>query len=514
MSKAGVVAAGHQQTAEAANEVLAAGGNAFDAVIAAHLAACVAEPVLASLGGGGFLLAYPRAGSPVIYDFFPATPLARPQPGQALDFRPIHADFGGAVQEFQIGAASAAVPGSIAGLIRIHRDLGHMPFHDIVQPAIRLATEGVVINRFQAFLSQVVEPIIGDNPAVGDLFGASSGRLPDAGTVLAIPKLADAFSMMAADGADWFYAGSPAREVARRCAASGGLLTDQDFASYQVVLRAPLGVESMGARLLSNPVPACGGALCMFLVQLLDRLAQADPEADRHLRALQLAAAMQATSVRRKESGVDIRADIESAARLLDQRYLKHAASETQRRALAARGTTHFSVADGDGNVASMTVSNGEGSGLVLPDLGIQLNNVLGEEDLNPGGFHRWRPGSRLASMMAPTVIEHGDGTVTALGSGGSNRIRTALPQVIAYLLRDGLPLRDAVSQPRMHFEQGHLQVEPGFGEAVVDDLKAMFKQCTLWSEQNLYFGGVHAVQAGPNGTLAYGDPRRGGVPD
>ncbi|GJM11347.1 MAG: gamma-glutamyltranspeptidase [Lysobacteraceae bacterium] len=513
MSGVGAVAAGHEQTAQAATDILAAGGNAFDAVIAAHLAACVTEPVLASLGGGGFLLAHPVSQRPVIYDFFPATPLRQPDAGEELDFRPIHADFGGAVQEFQIGAASAAVPGSIAGLARIHADLGYMPMRDIIQPASRLAREGVEINRFQAFLSQVVAPIIGDNPAVAELFGASSGRLPSPGHRLAIPRLVDAFEAMASDGADWFYQGAPAQYVARQCSQGGGLLTIQDFSDYRVKVRKPLIVTAMGSRLLTNPVPACGGVLSMFLLQLLDQMGRDVPDADSHLRALHLAAAMQATSARRRDSGIDIRADIASASRMLDASYMQQAASDIAERAVAIRGTTHFSVADAAGNVASMTVSNGEGSGLVLADFGIQLNNVLGEEDLNPGGFHQWRPGARLASMMAPTVIEQADGTVTALGSGGSNRIRTALPQVIAHLLHDGMDLRRSINACRMHYEQGHLQVEPGYTDGVVSDLKQMFDHCTVWPEQNLYFGGVHAVEVSKGEMIAYGDPRRGGAP-
>ena len=352
-----------------------------------------------------------------------------------------------------------------------------------------------------------VEDAYADGSLVSTERGGSAGVAEISGAVGA------ALEAMASDGSDWFYHGEPARYVAQYCMESGGLLTDKDFSSYRVELREPLRVSAMGSCLLTNPVPACGGVLIAYLLQLLDSIAGNVPSADRHLQALHLAAAMQATSARRRDSGINIRADMAAANRLLDSSYMRHAAADIKKRALAIRGTTHFSVADVAGNVASMTVSNGEGSGLVLPDYGIQLNNVLGEEDLNPGGFHSWRPGSRLASMMAPTMIEQADGTLTALGSGGSNRIRTALPQVIAHLLQAGMNLRQSINAPRMHYEQGHLQLEPGFSDSVVSEIRQMFDHCTVWPEQNLYFGGVHAVQVGAGKMSAHGDPRRGGFP-
>ena len=120
---------------------------------------------------------------------------------------------------------------------------------------------------------------------------------------------------------------------------------------------------------------------------------------------------------------------------------------------LFSRGTTHVSVADEFGNLASLTTSNGEGSAYVLPGTGIMMNNMLGEEDLNPGGFHRWTEDTRLASMMCPTVARLADGSQVALGTGGSNRIRSAVLQVLVNLFEFDLPLEQAVMAPRLHLE-------------------------------------------------------------
>ena len=178
-----------------------------------------------------------------------------------------------------------------------------------------------------------------------------------------------------------------------------------------------------------------------------------------------------------------------------------------------SRGTTHISVADSQGNLASLTVSNGEGCSYVLPGTGIMLNNMLGEEDLNPGGFHQWKEGCRLASMMSPAVAERADGTRLALGSGGSNRIRSAITQVLNNLLDFELSLEKALSAPRIHLENNMLSFEEGFSKKAMQALKASAPKTHEWVGKNLFFGGVHIVTASQDGHFdGAGDPRRGGA--
>jgi gamma-glutamyltranspeptidase/glutathione hydrolase len=136
-------------------------------------------------------------------------------------------------------------------------------------------------------------------------------------------------------------------------------------------------------------------------------------------------------------------------ARLFDPGLLRRYRDTLLGRPFSPRGTTHISVADAAGNLAAMTLSNGEGCGRLLPGTGILLNNMLGEEDLSPAGFHLWRPGTRMASMMAPTIAEAGSGRIAALGSGGSNRIRSAVLQVVLHLVDRDRGAQDAVEAPR-----------------------------------------------------------------
>ena len=184
---------------------------------------------------------------------------------------------------------------------------------------------------------------------------------------------------------------------------------------------------------------------------------------------------------------------------------------------LFSRGTTHISVADDEGNVASLTASNGEGSAYVLPGTGILLNNMLGEEDLNPKGFHQWQPDRRLASMMSPLVALQADGRKLALGTGGSNRIRSAITQVMLNSCHLGMPLQQAIDAPRLHLEGHKLSIEPGFDVQFDQWLEQQFgesaPQSHVWPAPNLFFGGVHAVRAGRDGEFeGVGDARRNGA--
>jgi gamma-glutamyltranspeptidase/glutathione hydrolase len=176
--------------------------------------------------------------------------------------------------------------------------------------------------------------------------------------------------------------------------------------------------------------------------------------------------------------------------------------------------TTHVSVLDGEGGCATVTCSNGSCSGVIVPGTGLHLNNMLGEEDLNPLGWHRHEPGRRIPSMMAPTVVLREGEPEVALGSAGSNRIRSAILQTILAVVDGGLGARDAVEQPRLHFEGGAVEAEPGVDPGALDGLERDGWKVQRWRERNLYVGGVQAAARDPeSGELSGGgDPRRGGA--
>ncbi len=465
MRTSGAVACGHPVTADAAIQILEAGGNAFDAAIAAQFAACVVEPVLTSLAGGGFLLAKPADGNAMLLDFFAHTPRARLGSADAL--HAIDADFGTATQTFHIGPGSIAAPGTVAGMFAARERYARLPMSELVLPAIRAAREGTEINDFQGGIFDIVRPIY----AEGHYAAAQTG------THFRQEALADSIEHLAAEGPELFYLGEMGARLAGLCREGGGHLSREDLAAYEVIERSPLRTRYQGTLLHSNPPPSAGGTLIRHTLEALES-GSASP--------LEVAQALAATSAARTH--------------LLDD-------SDQ-----VSRGTTHISVVDGEGNVAAMTLSNGEGSGCLIPGTGIMTNNMLGEEDINPAGIDNWQADRRLGSMMAPTLVI-GDGYQAALGSGGSNRIRSAIVQVLVALLHHSCEPESAVTRPRLHLEPELLSLEPGLEPAGFNGVPGLPAEIQQWEAPSLFFGGVHLVRHFDSGRLdAVGDPRRGGV--
>lgn len=504
MTAKGAVAAGHPLTAEAAALILESGGTAFDAALAALCTACVAEPVLSSLGGGGFLSARTAAGETRIYDFFVQTPRTK-RPESQIELRPVVADFGTARQGFDIGLGSLATPGTVRGLFDIHRELGTLPMPRIVEPAVAAARDGVRLNRLQAYIFGVVAPIYLATPEARSIYASprDPSRLHGEGECLRQPGLADALELLAIEGDRLFYEGEMAQSLVALCEHQGGQLGAADLAGYRTIRRATLRRDYRGVRLHLNPPPSSGGLLIAFALALLEQrdlgcVPFGSPE---HL--LALARAMEQTNLARDRGPLD--------ERLLHEGLGADHRGERPGRPLATRGTTHISVIDAAGNAASLTLSNGEGCGQVLPDTGIMLNNMLGEEDLHPGGLHRWREDVRVSSMMAPTLVQRTRDLI-ALGSGGSNRLRTAILQVLCNLIDFGLSPRSAVAAPRIHLERGKLSSEPGFPPESIQRLAEHWPDQEHWDDANLFFGGAHTLVYDGRGFTGAGDPRRGGV--
>ncbi len=487
----GAVAAGHRVTADAAVEILRAGGNAFDAAVAAAWAACVCEPVLAAPAGGGFLMAHDGEDA-ALFDFFCDTPRSK-KPVEEIEFVEIFADFGTLKQPFHIGAGATATPGFIPGLFAVNRQLGSLPMADLIEPAVRAANEGVAVSAFQAQLFEVVEPILTWTPQARALF-APKGALLKRGERFLNPRLAQTIQS-AVRGQ---LAGLDA-DIVAESANCGGHLTADDVANYKAVRRQPIHLRMADTDIYLNPPPSMGGLMVGCMLSHWHAAARSLGDGP-----LVRARAMSAVDAAWRELG----------PALGDRFGLPPVVAPA---AVVSRGTTHISVIDAEGCAAAVTISNGEGNGRILHGHGFMLNNMLGEENLNPDGFHCWQPGMRLSSMMAPTILHRPDGSAVAFGSGGANRIRTAIFQAAASVLVGDLPPDAIVEAPRLHFENGVLDIElAGEGHGIwadLDGLLAAWPEAVRWPERSLYFGGVHMVTRDPGGVYGgAGDPRRSGV--
>ncbi|MGI9372908.1 MAG: gamma-glutamyltransferase, partial [Hyphomicrobiales bacterium] len=441
--------------------ILRAGGNAIDAAIAASLMACVAEPVLASPGGGGFAMARQgETGTVKLYDFFTQTPLEKGN-GQA-GIRKIHANFGNATQAFHIGPGTSATPGFLRGLETLANEYGRLNMPALTTPAVGRARTGIKVTPYQHYLSTVVEPILTASPKAAALF-CPQGVPPSAGEIFANPDLADTLESFGAGEID-------AIENAMIC----GHLSQKDFDHYRVEQRTPLSVRIANATVHLNPAPAASGQL---IAHAFKAIAGHNTEA--------VAAALNDADQNR------------SALLGLPASY---------------RGTTHISVIDREGNACAITVSNGEGNGELVPDMGFMVNNMLGEEDVNPYPPGEWPCKKRMSSMMCPTLVEYDDGRIISLGSGGSNRIRSAIFHVLVRILIKNFPLEKAVRAPRLHIEKGHLDFEGFFKQPAIDALAANYSDHRVWPEANMFFGGVHAVERDAGHIFSgHGDARRDG---
>jgi gamma-glutamyltranspeptidase / glutathione hydrolase len=495
----GVVAAGHPLTAEAGAEVLRGGGNAVDAAVCAVLTSFAVESPLTGFGAGGHMMVH-RGGETTLVDFFVAAP-GMEGIERTAELVPIPIRFDAeTTQTFHVGAASCGVPGTAAGLAHALERFGTMVLADLVEPGIRHAREGSEINRGQAYILDILAPIHEHMPGTRELYVPAGRRLGE-GDVFRFPELAEALERFGAEGAEPFYGGDVAARISEFVVGHGGTLGLRDLASYEAIERRPIAAPFRGAEVLTNPPPSSGGILIAYCLGLLERFGPAsDPE--------QLVLAMEAANDRRDLAFAEALYEEGMEANFLDPVGLDLAAADL------LGSTTHISVLDAEGTCASVTCSNGSGSGVLVPGTGVILNNMLGEEDLNPGGFHGIVPGRRVPSMMAPTVVLQDGEIVLALGSAGSNRIRSAILQTVVRAVEQGYPVATAIEAPRLHFEQGVVQAEKGIDLAALVKLEERGWEVARWPSLNLFFGGVQAVARDPaSGELSGGgDPRRSGA--
>jgi len=478
------ISAGHEKTLEVAKLILENGGNAFDAAIASHFAMFITEPCMASAGGAGFALVKPINSAPLFFDFFCQTPMIKHD--RPSDFFEVLINFGSETEGFHIGLGAAAVPGTIAGLFEIHRRYGSMPIKDLVSPAIAFANEGVILNTFQAFDLELLEPIFKNDPTIREVF-FNGEEVKKEGDFIHMRQTADFLHFLAEEGERGFYHGDISRLVAEASKQRGGFLTRQDFERYQVNVRDPFKFAFQGRNIYTANGPSKGaGLLASFLHLMKDRSSD------------EIAMAIEETQKLKTNPG-DIQA-------FVNQHYpstnylLDHSSS-------SERGTSHFNIQDSEGNGICLTTTLGEGCGYFIPGTQMHLNNMLGEIFLLPDGAHSWIPNSRMQSMMTPTMVLSSEEKLLGLfGSGGAGRIPYAIGQVLHHLLKDNQSLATATEKPRVHFQEGLFQMEKS------NEKMSHIENVKVWGAPSIYFGGVNSIYRDEKGLKAYSDARRYGV--
>lgn len=485
----GGCASGDHYSAAAGAEVLRAGGNAIDAVVAAAVMAGYSSPTLAGIGGAG-LLTCRVDGRVFVQDAFGAMPGLGRADGHESSSHCVPVDFEGIELQFVVGPGSVAVPGLLAGLWELHERHGRMPIADVFAPTVTAAREGRPIKAGQAACSAMLEDILRVTPECFDLV-SSDGVLLTVGDTLRNAALADTLEALAEEGPRLFYEGDVAQAIV---AATEGTVTLTDLASYRSFERKPLAASFRGCQVYVPGAPSLSGA--------------------RVLRAL-----------RHVESGPAFTLDVDGWGRLLDG--LRESASvrtpEYERRlfeegylerVVSAGNTLHIAVADHWGNVVSLTQTVGETAGVIAPGTGIFLNNFLGEEDIQPTGAPL-PPGHRMLTAVCPTVLcDPADGRWVGLGSAGSARIPSTVTQVLVHVVDGRAHPAEAVRRPRVHWEDGTLFIE-GYGRSAeeVDALRTLADRSEVTWECGFFFGAAQVVVAlGDRFGVGADEIRRGGA--
>ncbi len=511
----GAVAAGHPLTAAAGARILAEGGNAVDACVAATLTSWAAESTLTGPGGGGFMLTRTASGEIEALDFFVAQP-GLGFNGEAAEMPTVDIEFDkGTVVPYFVGAPSCAVPGTIAGLSEAHRVHGRLPWRELFPPAIEAARDGVPIGEAHARLHVILDPILRLDEEGRRIYGDE--RPLEVGEAPAMGDLAGTLELLAREGADAFYRGDLAKEMLRCVAEGGGALTAKDLTTYRPLRSAPVRVAFRDTEFVTCPPCSVGGVLIAFALRILDLLGPCGTPGSA-AQIARIAEVMRETTRARGGSFIaELRAGGLTERMLADRTVVAAAVRARQRGAVETEppglpSTTHVSVIDDEGNAASLSASTGAGSGFVVPGTGIHLNNMLGESDLQALSSTA-EPGLRLASMMAPSIVLRGGEPHLVLGSAGSARLRGAILQTVVNVVDHGMSVEEAIAAPRIHLEGEDLNVESGIGESEISELEARGYDVVRWGPGNVFFGGVSAVLVRDDGELeAAGDPRRGGA--
>ncbi len=527
----GVIAAGDPETARAGASILQAGGNAVDAAVAAAFVSFISEVGVVHLGGSGIAQIFKPSEngtdhSCITYDFFSNMPgLGMGQIGGPIDFEKVIIDFGPTTQEFYLGRGSVAVPGNIFGLCQMARDHGRLPLPALLEPATRLAENGHGLAEFQAETCALLEPIYTHTSDMREIF-SRKGRIIKTGERLYIPHLGQTLRALAEEGEELLRSGHLAHAIVKDQHENGGLLTTDDLNAYEVSSIEPIRFSYREYEILLPPPSSSGGVLTAFTLKLLSSF-DVSSFSYGSVEHLQLLFEVMAATTRARpfwDRAADELPVKEAISYFLGDQFVNHYVEEVAA-GLSGRSqlpilseptphpdTSHLSVIDSDGLAVSLTTTAGESAGYVVPATGFIPNNILGEADLHPSGFHNRPAGQRINTMMTPTIVLLNGKIRLVVGSGGSIRIRSAILQVLSNLLDFKMRLVDAVNDPRVHLEHGILQCELGVDPGAIRQLEEMDYPVNRWDRKSIYFGGAHSVSRTVTGKIVgAGDDRRGG---
>lgn len=520
----GVVSTGKYEASKIGAEIIKNGGNAVDAAVAVAFALGVCEPQSSGLGGGGFMLIHTaETGENVFVDFREPAPA-----GATPGMWPIDAE--GEVDKSKWeGGPSVGVPGEVKGMLHALEEYGTMTREEVMNPAIDLAENGFKVSAVMNRDMMENFELMNTYPALGKIY-LKEGYPYSINDTLKNPDLAKTLKMIRDDGSDAFYKGEMAEAMVKAVQESGGVLTMEDLAGYDVKLRTPVSGTYRGYEILSAPPPSSGGTT---IVEILNILENFDVPSMEHNSVEHLHVLTEALKMAYKDRGF-FAADTDfidvPLTGMASKEYAKELASQIDltKAGVFEHGdawsyespqTTHYSIMDKEGNIVAVTktINYVFGSGVVPEGYGFIMNDEMDDFDAETGTANEVQPGKRPMSSMSPTIVLKDGKPVMTIGAPGSQRIISGIAQVISNVIDFDMDIQEAISSPRIHAgsdwvtSDETIMIETRIDKAVIEGLKALGHP-VLESGDWMDYPCVQAVMMLPDGTLRGGaDPRRDG---
>ncbi len=533
MSEKGIVVTPQPEASETGVEILRRGGNAVDAAIAVALVQGVVDPQMCGIAGFGSMHLYlPGRGVHSLIDFHGKAPAAaRPEMWEDLIEGETRDGFGFVVKDQvnDFGYQSITVPGSLKAYWEAQSEFGRMDWADVVQPAIEACEAGVVVRPHVHFYWTFDEP--GRAPTRERLrfsrsgravYFHADGRLKEPGDVLRNPEMARSLRRIAREGAEIFYSGAMAEEIAADMTANGALLSAQDLRDYRTTRTEPLWGAFHDYRIASNQPPG-GGVMLIEMLQILEHF---DLKALGHNSADYIRVVSEAMKLATADKDAFVgdpdfvevpldRLTSKAYAAALAARIEAGEVAHVERleKAVAeSKNTTHISIVDGEGNAVSMTHSLGMPSGVITPGLGFMYNGCMGVFDPRPGRAGSIAPGKARFSSICPTIAFKGDDPCLVIGAPGGTQIAMGVLQATLNALAFGMPILDAIVAPRFSATSDIIDVCNRVPRTVTRAVEARgYRVCR--SHLSYTFAGVHGLKRGPDGWAGGADPRNDGMP-
>ena len=519
-----MVASDDRTASEVGAQIMKDGGNAVDAAVATGFALAVTYPEAGNIGGGGYMVIRMADGRVATLDYRETAPLAAT--------RDMYVGADGKVNgESVIGPKASGVPGSVAGMLEAHRRFGKLPLAKVMAPAIKLASDGFVVD------SIFTRSLASDRYRIESFDGKATffpnGAPPQYGSRFAQPALAHTLRLIADSGAAAFYRGSIADSIAAHMKRSGGLITREDLARYRAIWRTPIRSSYRGYGLIAMPPSSSGGTTVTEMLQILEAYGPATRFGSAERVHAVASASQRAFVDRNSKLGDPAFVNVplstltsKTYARAVARTISRTHADPTSGVAALSEGsqTTHYSVVDQHGNAVATTTTLNDlyGSGVYIPSVGFFLNDEMDDFTSKPGVPNMYgliqgeanaiAPGKRMLSAMSPTIVLDPKGNLLLIvGARGGPRIISATADIILNVIDHRMSLADAMSAPRIHHQSlpDSIRLETGgFDSATI----ARLHQMAHTTYEQFGIASAEAIMHVKGGYQGMPDPRSRGA--